>query len=104
MLLPRNKKEAKKSAAGIGVWFGFIALLIAVCISALGVVYSTHESRVLLNELQALENERNALQVEWGQLLLEQSSLISQGRVEDIAKAQLNMVIPGQEDIVVVKR
>jgi cell division protein FtsL len=100
-----KKQEAYKRRTRPGrVWFGFTVLLTTVGVSALGVVYSTHQSRHLLNELHALENERNALQVEWGQLLLEQSSLISQGRVEDIAKAELNMVIPGWEDIVVVKR
>lgn len=85
-------------------WFLFCALLFAVCISALGVVYSTNDSRHLLNELQGLENERNNLQIEWGQLLLEQSSLVSQGRVEDIARAELGMIIPTVENTVVVRR
>lgn len=98
------KKRVSKTSAPLSTWCGFGISLFAVCITALGVVYSTHKSRQLLNELQALENERNALQVEWGQLLLEQSSLISQGRVEDIARAELRMVIPGRENIVVVKR
>ena len=57
----------------------------------------------MLNDLQALENQRNELQVEWGQLLLEQSSLVSQGRIEDIAVAELGMEIPAMKDIVVVK-
>lgn len=98
------RKRAGKTFAPLSSWCGFGITLAAVCMTALGVVYSTHKSRLLLNELQALENERNSLQVEWGQLLLEQSSLISQGRVEDIAKAELRMVIPGKENIVVVKR
>ena len=98
------RQRIKKTQNSSAFWGGFYLLLLVVCISALGVVYATHSSRHLLNDLQTLENERNALQVEWGQLLLEQSSLISQGRVEDIARAELKMIIPSQEDIVVVRR
>lgn len=85
-------------------WLSIISLLAAVFVSAIGVVYSTHESRMLLYQLQQLENERNRLQVEWGQLLLEQSSLVSQGRIEGRAAAELGMKVPGQEDVVIVRR
>ncbi|MEX2367113.1 MAG: cell division protein FtsL [Pseudohongiellaceae bacterium] len=86
-----------------GRWAMFLFLLIAVMISAIGVVYSTHQSRNLLNELQQLEIVRNQLQVEWGQLLLEQSSLVSQGRVEDIAMSELGMEVPAMENVVVLR-
>lgn len=92
-----------KNNAGL-IWFVFFLCLTLVCSSALGVVYAVNESRHLLNELQVLENSRNALQVEWGQLLLEQSSLVSQGRVEDIAVAELGMQIPAMENMVMVRQ
>lgn len=85
-------------------WTVFSALLFGVLVSATGVVYSTHNSRNLLNELQLLEKRRNELQVEWGQLLLEQSSLVSQGRVEDRAITELGMKIPVMENVVVIER
>ena len=66
-------------------------------------IWSTHKSRHLLNELQQLEQQRNDLQVEWGQLLLEQSSLVSQGRIENLAIAELGMKIPVTENVVVVQ-
>lgn len=87
---------------GLGAFCGFVVLLLAVTASAMGVVWSTHLSRHLLNELQGLERERNALQVEWGRLLLEQSSLVAQGRIEDLAAARLDMKVPAMENVVVV--
>ena len=84
-------------------WAVFITLLAAVTFTALGVVYTTFTSRHLLNSLQELEKQRNRLQVEWGQLLLEQSSLVAQGRVEDTAIAELGMEVPDMNKVVVFK-
>lgn len=84
-------------------WLSFILLLAAVTFSALGVVYTTFNSRHLLNSLQQLEKQRNRLQVEWGQLLLEQSSLVAQGKVEDTAIAELGMEVPDMSKVVVFK-
>ncbi len=86
------------------LWFAFFLGLFLVCASAVGVIYAVNESRHLLNELQLLENQRNALQVEWGQLLLEESSLISQGRLEDIAVTELGMQIPTLENMVMIRQ
>jgi len=88
--------------AGLKSWFCLVGLLSLTASSAIGVIYSTHKSRHLLNELQQLERQRNGLQVEWGQLLLEQSSLVSQGRIENLAIAELGMKIPATENVVVV--
>jgi cell division protein FtsL len=87
---------------GIAMWLGLVALLVVTTGSATGVIYSTHKSRHLLNDLQQLEQRRNELQVEWGQLLLEQSSLVSQGRIENVAIAELGMKIPATENVVVM--
>ena len=97
-------KEGGKQRNSKMEWATFFSSLILVCSSALGVVYAANESRHLLNDLQVLVNRRNALQVEWGQLLLEQSSLVSQGRVEDIAIAELGMKIPTMENVVMVRQ
>lgn len=87
---------------GAAMWLGLVALLVVTTGSATGVIYSTHKSRHLLNELQQLEQQRNELQVEWGQLLLEQSSLVSQGRIENVAITELGMKIPASENVVVL--
>lgn len=96
------KRAAQPVVAGPKNWLGLFCLLVLTSVSATGVVYSTHKSRRLLNELQNLEQRRNTLQVEWGQLLLEQSSLVSQGRIENLAIAELGMKIPDTENVVVV--
>ena len=85
------------------LWSAFLLLLCLCVLSAIGVVLSTHESRLLLNEFQRLESQRNDLQVVWGQLLLEQSSLVAQGRVENVASTELGMMVPELEHIVVIK-
>lgn len=95
----KDNREVVISAAS---WCTLVALLAVTAGSAIGVIWSTHKSRHLLNELQKLEQQRNDLQVEWGQLLLEQSSLVSQGRIENLAIAELGMKIPATENVVVV--
>lgn len=73
-------------------------------VTALAVVWTTHRNRALLGELQQLEADRNALQVEWGQLLLEQSSLVSQGKLEARAMEELEMKEPALEEVVIITR
>ena len=103
-----NKKAKAKQhkeldyRVSLKLWLCLFSLLVVTTVSATGVIYSTHKSRHLLNELQQLERQRNGLQVEWGQLLLEQSSLVSQGRIENLAIAELGMKIPATENVVVV--
>ena len=76
-----------------------VAMLLA---SAIGVVISAHENRVLFNGLSQLHDERDGFQREWSQLLLEQSALSAHGRVESLASTRFDMVVPGRQDIVLV--
>jgi cell division protein FtsL len=92
---------AATAGASTRFWLGFVALLAAVTLTALSVVYTTFTSRHLLNSLQELEKQRNQLQVEFSQLLLEQSSLVAQGQVEDTAIAELGMEVPDMTKVVV---
>jgi cell division protein FtsL len=78
-------------------------LLLVVVVSAICVVYSKHQGRKLFIELQALENERDAMDVEWGQLQLEQSTLTTQGQVELAARDRLGMVVLSADNMVMVK-
>jgi len=70
----------------------FLTFVLVVC--ALGVVTSQHKSRKFF---MMLENEKEITQqveVEWGRLQLEQSTLVMHGRIEQIAREQLNMKVP----------
>lgn len=80
-----------------------IALLgIAVIASAIEVVHARHQARRLFAEIQALERERDALNEEWGRLLLEQSTWTTASRIEDVARTELNMRAPAAGEIMLV--
>lgn len=81
------------------VTLGLAALLIG---SAIGVAVSAHQNRELYNTLSELQAQRDAYQRQWSQLLLEQSALSAHGRIERKAVDELNMIVPGQEHIVLV--
>jgi cell division protein FtsL len=98
----KSRSQVKSRPITLKTMVHLVVLLMLTTVSATGVIYSTHESRYLLNELRQLERQRNNLQVEWGQLLLEQSSLVAQGRIENLAIAELGMKIPTVENVVVV--
>ena len=70
--------------------------------SALAVVWSRHETRTLFVELQSLHADRDALEIEWGQLKLEQSAWATHGRVEQTARGSLRMVIPRPNEVRIV--
>lgn len=72
-------------------------------VTAVSVVWTTHETRSLFIQLQSLHSARDALDIEWGQLKIEQSAWASHGRVEQTARAGLNMIIPRPEDVRLVK-
>jgi cell division protein FtsL len=85
-------------------WIAFFVLLASLTATALAVVFSTYTTRHLLNGLQQVVQEQNRLQVEWGQLLLEQSSLVAQGQIEEIAINRLGMEVPAMDKVVVFAR
>ena len=77
-------------------------LVVAVVMSAMAVVYAKHQSRKLFVEVQGLEAERDEMNIEWGQLQLEQSTWATHGRVEELAREQLKMTTPVQDAVVIV--
>jgi len=74
----------------------------AVLSSALGVVWARHESRVLFVELQRLNGTRDELNIEWGRLQLEQATWAEASRIERLARDELNMRTPAQDEVVVI--
>jgi cell division protein FtsL len=85
-------------------WRLLVAVLwVAVLGSALGVVYGKQEARNRFNELQKLTNQRDDLDIEWGQLQLEQSTWATHGRVERVAHDELGMVTPLASDLRIVQ-
>jgi cell division protein FtsL len=80
-----------------------LVLLLIVVISSVGVVYAKHQGRKLFVELQGLGNERDNMDIEWGQLKLEQGTLTTQGQVERAARERLGMVNLTADNMVIVK-
>jgi len=78
-------------------------LTVAVVACAVTVIELRHRNRLLFAELQAVTHERDALNTEWGQLLLEQGAWSEQRRVEETARARLGMALPSGDQVVVVR-
>ncbi|HSN71514.1 MAG TPA: cell division protein FtsL [Steroidobacteraceae bacterium] len=74
-----------------------------VLISGLAVVWSKHEARSRFIELQELNERRDRLDIEWGQLKLEQSAWATHGRVEQMARDDLKMIIPKPAEVRIVE-
>lgn len=80
-----------------------IALLLAVMVVSIAVVRMRQESRQLFTELQTREAERDALNVEWGKLLLEEGAWSQHRRVDAMARQRLGMSTPDAAHIRVVR-
>lgn len=80
-----------------------LGMVLGVLASSIGVVYAKHQSRKVFIELNKLHTQRDALNVEWGQLQLELSTLATHGRVERIAREKLKMITPEYEQVLIVK-
>lgn len=72
-------------------------------ISAVTVIYSKYQSRLIFIEIQKQERALDQYEVEWGQLQLELTTLAELNRVEQVAREQLKLVMPLREKIVYIK-
>ena len=84
----------------------FLTIVFAiVCVmSAMALVYTKHESRKLFVELEALTTERDELNIEWGQLQIEQSTWATHARIERVATEELSLARPKPTEIYVIER
>ncbi|MFZ3022874.1 cell division protein FtsL [Pseudomonas sp.] len=79
-----------------------LLLFLAVLLSAIGVSYSAHWNRQLLNSLYAELSVRDKAQAEWGRLILEQSTWTAHNRIETMAAERLQMRIPDAAEVQMV--
>ena len=79
-----------------------LILLGILVVCALSVVTSQHKARKLYVELQKEQELANQLEVEWGQLQLEQSTWAMHSRIEKIASGRLMMRVPPPSRVQVV--
>jgi cell division protein FtsL len=79
-----------------------LLLVVAAVLCALLLITSQHKARKLFNELELEQDKTKQLDVEWGQLQLEQSTWAAPSRVEKLARERLHMVTPDPRRTVVV--
>jgi len=80
-----------------------LVILIADVGSALGVVYTRQQSRLLAVELGALETRQDEGLAEWSRLQIEQGWLADASEIEKTARGVLQMQQPRETHILVVR-
>ena len=85
------------------LWLALGGLWCFVLASAAGAVYAKHRSRELFVEIERLNRQRDNLEIEWGQLQLEQSAWSAHAFVERVATTRLKMATPDAQRIQVVQ-
>jgi cell division protein FtsL len=81
---------------------GLPVLWVAALGSAAAAVYCKHRARETFVELERLNARRDNLEIEWGQLQLEQSAWSTHAFVERVAGAKLHMMSPPPKEIEII--
>jgi cell division protein FtsL len=76
-----------------------IVLSIVLVLCALALVTSQHNARKLFTELTREQEAAKQIDVEWGQLQLEQSTWAMHARIEKIASSYLRMSVPAAKRV-----
>jgi len=84
------------------LWIVLPVLWVAALGSAAAAVYLKHRSREMFAELERLDTRRDNLDIEWGQLQLEQSAWSTHAFVERVASAKLHMAMPPPKEIEII--
>ncbi len=93
--------QIEKSAQPLALIMTFAVICV---ISALALIYTKHESRKLFVELERLTTERDELNIEWGQLQIEQSTWATHARIERVALQDLSLARPESTEIYIIER
>lgn len=87
-----------------GVRVIFVSLLLMVVASSFAVIHARHQSRLLFVELGGQKQQRDQLDIRFGQLQLERSAWATHGRVERVARDKLDMKMPSQQSVVLIRQ
>ncbi|MFC5078623.1 Cell division protein FtsL [Vibrio thalassae] len=79
-----------------------LLVLLLIFATAMGVVFATHHTRQAINQKDVALQERERLDNEWRNLLLEENALSEHSRVQAMAKRELDMKRPDADKEVVV--
>lgn len=95
----RRKSALQVTSRGLAMTL----LVITLLLSAFAVIYMKDLNRRLFIQYQVLQEEKAETLIEWGKLLLEQSTWSTQSRIQKMAVQQWGMKIPNARDIVLVE-
>ena len=79
-----------------------LLVLVLIFISAMGVVLVTHNTRQAITEKDRALVERERLDEEWRNLILEENALAEHNRVQKMAVSELEMKRPDPDKEVVI--
>lgn len=77
-------------------------LLLALFVSAMAVIFTTYKTRLLITEKEHTMVERERLDGEWRNLLLEETALSEHSRVQALAEKELDMKRPNSDQEVII--
>ncbi len=80
-----------------------VLLYLMVIVSAFAVILSTHNNRQQIIALEQQMQKKDALDVQWRNLVLEQRALTEHNRIEALVEKRLNMRRPTVDEEVVVR-
>ncbi|MEO8628524.1 MAG: cell division protein FtsL [Betaproteobacteria bacterium] len=76
-----------------------IVLSVVLVLCALALITSQHKARELFSQLSNEQETAKQIDVEWGQLQLEQSTWAMHARIEKIASGILRMQLPSPQQV-----
>ena len=106
--MSNQKVVQRKSVLTLDIWqdivqhFVSYIVLALVVVSAFSVIYYTHVNRQTTSELEQLFTQRDELDIEFRNLLLEQNSLAEHSAIESKAKKLLNMKRPDAKSEIII--
>ncbi len=74
-----------------------LSLMLVLC--ALALITSQHKARELFSQLSKEQEIAKQIDVEWGQLQLEQSTWAMHARIEKVASGILRMQLPSTQQV-----
>lgn len=86
-----------------GAYWLLVLLAVAVIVSGVATVHAKYLTRIHFVQLQELRTQRDALDVEWNRLRLEEAALSTQVRVERKARDELGMYLPRIDDVLLIE-
>lgn len=98
----RQVNLSKVILSDLSSHFWLVILVLSVMFSAISVIYSAHQNRLLIGHWEELREQRDKLKLEARHLLLEEMALAEHSKIEQLATQKLGMKRPATEKEIAV--